>query len=323
MTCSSNQKQSFQDAYIHLLKNSSVNRSEYYTKLEKNWYDRAKIITDEHLSFAQRMNEIENFPTIPQKATNIQEMSNLIKEIQSNLPPEIISILNKHLFGLFFCKNLGSTGLVSYIYNKNEVVGGFIIIDVDHINRSANDWITNKELSVFDTEELKLQLTIHNDKKNNSIYALQYILLHELGHIFSIVNHLFPEPTQENVNYSDLAILKDVWINKDKSKYDDTLPLRNQIRFYSNKRVNLDKNWTQIYPNLKTTKFPTLYSVVDPEEYIAELFVSYVHCVILKEPWTLKILSNSSEIYEMGNGILDDTNKSERKLIQSLIDKYK
>ncbi|MCE9499340.1 MAG: hypothetical protein K8R21_02380, partial [Leptospira sp.] len=93
---------------------------------------------------------------------------------------------------------------------------------------------------------------------------------------------------------------------------------RPEIKFYSDKKINLDQNWEKVYKDLGSTSFPTLYSATNPDDHFAESFVSFVHCVLEKKKWELVLSENSKEIFRMKNGIIEDRSEKERVFMDKL-----
>ncbi|HNI89599.1 MAG TPA: hypothetical protein PKX55_15690, partial [Leptospiraceae bacterium] len=195
-----------------------------------------------------------------------------------------------------------------YIYNneENKPIGGIIIIDSNVIQQKANDWITFKENSVFDKSNTELKIQIEDDKNNTLENALRYILLHEIGHILSNVYRITPDARNKTLDYSNHSFLNKIWKTETDSYYDSSeFPFRKNISFYAapDKKINLDTDWKKIYPVLLKYRFPTMYSATNASDYFAEMFVSYVHCILDKKPWKLSIYQSNKEIYSIENGI--------------------
>ncbi len=109
-------------------------------------------------------------------------------------------------------------------------------------------------------------------------------------------------------------------INEGVSIYDETsFPQRNNILFYSdNSDFDIDSDAENIYNSLQKTSFPTLYSAINPDDYFADSFVSYVSIFIYKQPWKLLIKKKNGEIHSYENGMKSERSKKEYVFMQSL-----
>jgi hypothetical protein len=52
----------------------------------------------------------------------------------------------------------------------------------------------------------------------------------------------------------------------------------------------------KIYADLEGTDFPTLYAATHPSDDWAESFVTYVHSVLMKKPFSIKIKKDGNVV---------------------------
>ena len=305
--------------YAELFKTSFATNSENYSK-KGQWQDRVFVIGKSQVEFVKDLNIIDGFDEIPVPPKKIRDMQERIRRIQQSLPEKINTILDQYLYGIYFCENLGGTGISGIIYDKGIAKGGFIIIDANMVEKSANDWITAKENSVFNSKKIKLRIEIEGGGNNNRENALKYIFLHEFGHILSVVKGIAPDFREKKRDFAAFPFFKGIWIHESYPVTDDSVfKLRPSVKFYSEKKISLDNDWKSVYQDLANTSFPTLYSSTNADDHFAESFVSFVHCIIENKRWELILSDEKEEIYRIKNGITEPRSARERNFIENLL----
>lgn len=318
---SCNRNISHNNSYADLLNNHKATDSKQYLK-KGEWINRIYNIDEARIDFVTQMNKIDGFSEVPTQSKSLPEMKKHLQNISKKFHPSVKKLFDDYIYGIYFCEKLGGTGLTGYVYNKEKKlpVGGIVFIDATVINKKANDWITYKENSVFIAKQVSLKIEIEEEINNTIENALRYILMHEMGHIVSNTFQIIPDLQSNELNYSNYSFTRDIWINQNTSYYDDEIfPFRSKIIFYAteDKKINLDRDWKMIYPNLLKNRFPTLYSATNADDYFAEIFVSYVHCIIDSKPWKLTLTQEGKELYSVQNGIY--FMEKEKNLISQII----
>ncbi len=296
--------------YYQFLEKDETTRFKHYTNLPPEWYKRVHPLKGHHLSYAMKMNEADGFTQVPIPLSSIETVQISLKQIQTEMDPILNSLLDQYLLGIYFCKNLGSSALSGYVFDENdEPRGGFMIFDYDMIDKTANEWITFKENTVFHSKNIKLSIAIENSKNNTVANSLRYLLIHEFGHIISVSKKHLPPLHHKTREFYPSKIVTHIWTSENHSTYDTVYPIRKTLKFYQDTKINLDEDWKTVYLDLKKTPFPTLYSVVNIDEFYADSFVSFIHCIVNKRPWELKLIENHKVIYSMENGITEERSK--------------
>lgn len=317
LTCSSFEE----NIYASFYQKSPAFKAENYKKPAK-WTDRVYSLDGIQLAYARRMNIIDKFKEVPQPSPQTEQMKKQITTIAKTLHPKISNLMDRYLYGIYFCEELGSTGLSGYIFKEGKPVGGFIILDTNMIDKKANQWITDKEKTAFRSQKLSLSVQIEEKNNNLKENTLRYILLHEFGHVLGVSRNDVPKVMANKRIPFQKPFFKGIWLSERKSVFDDTkYPMRKKIKFYSSHKRNLDTEWQLIYPVIeKQTPFPNLYSSVNADEYYAESFVSYVHCILDKRPWQLEIKKGRKTIYTMENGIKAERGKKIREFFRKALE---
>ncbi|AVV79281.1 Uncharacterized protein XB15_01504 [Leptospira santarosai] len=303
--------------YHQLFTDHPITRAERYS-VSKGWEYRISGLDADEQNFIREMNRIDGFSDLPQTETDLEFWKNRMRVVRKSLPNSVNTLLDRILFRVIFCRNLGSTGLSSFVYDGSTPLGGVIFLDTDMLTQTANEWITKKENSPFVPGNVQIKVKIESDDSNRIPEAIEYILLHEVGHILSVQKGIVPDFREKHRNFSTFEFSKGIWEEENVSSWDSSFPLRKKIKFYSSKPIELSNNWNRIYPILENTPFPTLYSATNGDDFFADSFVSYVHTELQKKIWSLEIVQDEKKIYEMKNGIQKPRCKKQKDFLDRL-----
>ena len=266
--------------------------------LRKPLVERIGAASASLVNYVSLDNLINAYPERPRATALDPELLRDAKAAFGEIPPSIQALFQERLAGIFFLEDLGSTGYTEYIRNSaGERVASFVILDAGVLKPfSANAWASWKENTPFKPESgYALKALIENPGQDNRKNAIQYILLHELGHVFSVGRDFHapwdlpqkPAP-QGTYPFLDLSWAAASEADKVASRFDDVFPQRKNVVYYG--RAKLDgAQMVQTYSNLEATNFPTLYATTRPGDDFAEAFASYVHVVLLGRPWRITI----------------------------------
>ncbi|EMY79715.1 hypothetical protein LEP1GSC060_0473 [Leptospira weilii serovar Ranarum str. ICFT] len=310
-------KPSGNNPYYPLFKDHPITKAERYS-LSEGWEHRIAGLDSDEQNFIREMNRIDGFNDSPEAEIDLEPWKNRIRAVRKSLPNSVNTLLDRSLFRVILCKNLGSTGLSSFVYDGEVPLGGVIFLDTNLLTRTANRWITKKENSPFASGNVQIQVRIESDSEDDLSRAIEYILLHEVGHIIGVQKKIVPDFREKYRNFRTFEFSKGIWETENVSDLDSTFPIRKEIRFYSSQPIELENNWKKIYPALEQTPFPTLYSATNGDDFFADSFVSYVHTKLQKKIWTLEVVQNGKKIYEMKNGIQEPRCKKQREFLDRL-----
>lgn len=229
-----------------------------------------------------------------------------LKSAIADLPPEIWALFPKRLAGLYFVDGLGGTGYTDYVFDaRGKPVAAFVVLDAGVLARqSANAWATWKENTPFKADtRYKLEARIEAANGDNRKNALQYILLHELGHVFSVGTDIHPpwntEPRHiapaSKYPFFDLSWKIDRKANKYRSRFDAGFPQRACTVYYFGAKLDASE-MAATYASLHGTNFPSLYAATVPGDDFAESFASYVHVVLMNRPWQITLSSDGAPV---------------------------
>ncbi|PJZ25567.1 hypothetical protein CH352_17265 [Leptospira hartskeerlii] len=305
--------------YADILSSTPLSKIENYVGLEsEDWSSRIFNLDKYASDYVNELNRIDGFTESPTPIKDVETFKATLLDALTSQAGPVSSLLKNKLLRIYVCENLGGSAVTGIVRKDGKSVGGFVILDANTLNRNANDWISYKENSAFQKENVKIRIRIEEEKQNTKANALRYILLHEFGHILSETEKIGPSFFSSKRSYTNFEFYKGIWKSEKVSYLDDSVFIvRPQVRFYS-ESLSLDENWEKIYPILSSTPFPTLYSAANADDFFADSFVSYVHVILEKKPWELEILKNDKPIFKMENDIRKDTLTTQRKIIERI-----
>ena len=250
------------------------------------------------------------FPNKPRSAALPPDLLLDVRNAIAELPPIVRHLLSAKLAGIYFIEDLGGTGYTEEIVDAHSnPAAGFVVLDTSVLSkRSANAWATWKENTPFKTQpDIRLVAEIEKQRQNNRKNAIQYILLHELGHVLSINEKFHPSwnigpqdiPSTAGYPYFLLSWSVAKKDNRFVTIFDDAFARRKDVVYYLDAKLSADQ-MVSVYDNLEKTNFTTLYSVTNPGDDFAEAFAGYVHTVLMKKPFEIRIYKNGkiAKIYK-------------------------
>lgn len=269
--------------------------------LEDRLYEPPEALLD-YLHLDNRLN---GYDTRPQAAVADDAFRQDLREAMAELPGPVREAVKEKLIGIFLIRNLGTTGYTEAVADRQgRPAAGFVVLDVGPLRQSANAWATAKERTVFrDDNDGRLQVTLEEKQNDNSKNAIQFILLHEFGHLVSIGERFHPDWTdQKKTAETDGEYLfyslswrkgKD---GSEVSLWEDVFPERREVRFYGEARLK-SSQMADVYRRLAMTNFVSLYGATGPFEDFAESFALYVHSRLMKKPYRVEITQGGGEVF--------------------------
>lgn len=305
------------------LKNHEARKAHSY----KNWrqtplFMRVSPAPEILVDYLRKDNELNGYPEIPvSKECDTLFMADIHGAL-AELPESVKKHIRDHLVGIFTVSNLGTTGYTEILDNFDVTRLGFIVLDVDFLKRSANEWATWRENSPFRSQgAYRIKATIEPQESDNRKQAIQFILAHEIGHLVGAVNHVHPSWFTGG-DPEEFAFSRISWRKKEDkviSKFDDQFLLRKDIGYYRfNKSPLSSDRILDCYRQLEVTAFSSLYAATNMWDDFAESFVIYVHTLLQKKPWEIEILRNNSPEKTYNTSLMTDKGRVKKQFIENL-----
>lgn len=291
-----------------LMNNHVIKKMSYWEKFHNvPINERVFVAPKEVIQYIDLDNQKNGFQNKPFAPKVTKDFMKDIKSAIDEIPSTVKTLLDKKFIGVFLVNDLGGTGYTDRIFNeKGEAVASFVVLDYRVLQkRSANEWATWKESTPFKSDPTySIEAIIQPKESDNRKYAIQYILLHELGHVISVNKNFHPPwglPPSHIQNIEKYKFFNESWRVEDNnyiSKFDSTtMPKRKRVIYYFGAQLESNQ-MQQIYSGLENTNFPTLYAATKPGEDWAESFVTYIHNVLMKKPFLIKLKKKDKVIKE-------------------------
>ncbi|HEX4333593.1 MAG TPA: hypothetical protein VH040_15750 [Usitatibacter sp.] len=271
----------------------------------------------------------QGIPAEPRAATAHAGVLAEVRAVLAELPQSVKRRLSERLAGIYLAEDFGGTGFTDTIADDSgRKVAAFVVLDPNVLEkRTANEWGTWKESSPFTPDpRYALREKLEDAAHDNRRQAIQYILLHELGHVLSVGGHFHPDwnftpsqvPPGESDPFFDLSWTLDRAKNEYVSKYAETLPEAKQVRYYFGARL-APTDMARTYEHLEHTPFPTLYATTHPGDDFAEAFANYVHVVMLGKPFEITIVEDGKIVKRYGPCWDEPRCAEKRKILEEFL----
>lgn len=238
---------------------------------------------------------------VPQRPSSTEVDDGFQEDVRAaiaSMPASVQALLDGVLLGVRYARRLGSSAISDIVVSgEGTILGVVVALDVEAFeSRTANAWATWKENTPFAPEEgyrLNAQIALPGD--DNRQGALQYLLLHEFGHVLSAGRNLLHDwwlDAQSLRGAGEYHYLPLAWrINAEKRVVPlvgNDFALRADIVYYHGARMQ-GSQMMDAYRQLQGANFATLYAATSVHEDFAESFASYVHAVLLGKPQAIRI----------------------------------
>ena len=263
--------------------------------LAKPLRDRIGPAPPELIDLLRLDNIAHGYPNTPRAPELSKEFAAEVLRAFDEIPESVKRPLARKLGGIYFVDDIGGTGFTDAVTDGRSSLG-FIVLDPSVLMaRTANAWATWKDNTPFRPDpQWKLVERIEDGVRDDRTHAIQYILLHELAHVLSIGGNAHPSWTvspKEVGATTAYPFFRQSWsIKGDEyvSVFDPAFTQRKSVAFYFGAKLDAAA-MKDTYDALERTSFPTLYASTHPGDDFAESLANYVHVVMLKRPFEIRI----------------------------------
>ncbi len=281
--------------------------------------DRIVEAPDIIVDYLRKDNKLNGYEDRPYSVKPDGSFLEDIKSAVDALPWIVKNQIKEHVIALFLVLDLGTTGYVEMLRNFKENRLGFIVFDIDYLNQKANDWISWREMSPFKGRgDHLIRIIIEENGNDHRRAAIQYILLHEVGHIIGITTGSHPSWFSKS-DPGEWPFTKLSWAaskqeSKVISRHDGTFINRSRLKYYAFKNALLAADdVAETVRQWLTTDFVSLYAATNPYDDFAETYAMYVHVLLQNRPWKLMILNQGIIKTEVASPILDKRCESKKQ----------
>lgn len=221
-----------------------------------------------------------------------------VRAAMAAMPASVQALLDGVLLGVRYARRLGSSAISDIVVSGAGVILGVVVaLDVDAFEaRTANAWATWKESSPFAANgRYAVDTVIEQPEHDNRKNAIQFILLHEFGHVLTAGTGFLPDwwiDPQDVGSTEDYSFLPLSWqVTEDKRIVplaQDDFALRGSLKYYADGQLAGDAV-LDVFEAVGETSFATAYAATNAYEDFAESFASYVHTVLMKKPLEIRV----------------------------------
>jgi len=244
-------------------------------------------------------NLANNFPNKPKPASPPPAFVADLRAAFAEIPEPVKKLLAQRFAGVYFVDDLGGTGFTDmYLDEAGKPAGGFIVLDPSVLlKHTANSWATWRDGTPFKpSANDRLEVVIEAIENDNRKNAIQYILLHEIAHVIAIGGKFHPNwnlppadvGSTRGYPFSELSWKIAGSPPRYETIFDATFPQRRDVAYYFGPKIAGDQ-MVATYAGLEKTNLVTLYSASHPGDDFAEAFASYVHVVMMKRPFEIRL----------------------------------
>lgn len=269
-------------------------------------------------------NTINGYDQLPQSAPAGQGFADELLAAVEAMPPAVKAQLREYVLGIFLVTDLGSSAYTEVLRDGAPHPQGFIVLDVQALQRTANGWATWREGTPFrPATGMECRLLIEPAAQDLGRNAIAYVILHELGHLVGVATGAHDNWWEQGdpAGYPFSAIS---WRRGKKggvtSHWDKGFPERARLRFYADAEAQLPGDQRlDIYSKLARTDFVSLYAATGSYEDFAETYAMYVHVVLQGRPWQLTVLGAGKPLLIMTAPILQPRCAAKRRFMAGLL----
>ncbi|MBU1712674.1 MAG: hypothetical protein KKD47_06165 [Proteobacteria bacterium] len=310
--------------FNELKKHEALSASTWSGLIGKEIKDRILPAPDIIIDYLIKDNQLQGYKEIPHKAEIDDEFFSDIVQAIAELPQSVRDHIHEHLVAVFLVEELGGTGYCELLrdFNKNRL--GFIVLDVGSLDRKANEWVSWRENSPFAMKGLyTIEAEIEQKRNDTRMGAIQYILLHEIGHLIGVAKGAHPHWVTGG-NPQKWPFTKLSWLTlavglKGKSKFDGTFSKRSEIKYYSFENALLtSKEINEIYGHFLKTDFVSLFAATNMYDDFAETYAMYVHVILQNRPWKIRIMKEGKKESEITTPIFDKRCEAKKSYLDKM-----
>lgn len=276
------------------------------TKVPQQWtslqdlplHERILALPDEVRDFVHQVNLATGLDAVPGAVEPDAQLRADLQDALLGMPAGVLELVGPLLLGVCLGRNIGSSGVTDIVVDAfdNRILGCVVLLDVDcFAGHTANSWATHKENLPFVAGTVALGVTIAEPEQDTRASALQFLLLHEFGHVLSADASFLPR-WWEPVPDAPFAFLDLNWeIGPLRGPLQRFLPrpgsdflLRDRVDFYGKNKLDNNTILTA-YSGLEGSSFPSLYGATNPYDDFAECFATWVHSEIMGRPFKLRV----------------------------------
>jgi hypothetical protein len=258
-------------------------------------HERILPLPAEVCDFVRQVNVASGLDAVPAPVAADAQLQADLQAAMRTMPDAVLDLVEPLLLGVCLGRKLGSSGATDLVVDAADgrILGCIVMLDVDLMaGHTANSWATWKDnLPFVDGPGFTLATTIAAPQQDTRANALQFLLLHEFGHVLTADADFLPRwwEAVPDRHFSWLALSWNTNVfGRFEARPGSDFDLRGSVDFYGNNKLDGDAIVTA-YAGLEGSDFASLYGATNPYDDFAECFATYVHCEMMGRPYALSI----------------------------------
>jgi len=263
-------------------------------RLHQPLTERFLPLPDEVRDVVHQVNMASGLDAVPAPCTLDAALHADLRAAVAGMPDVVRDLVGPLLLGVCIGRGLGSSGITDIVADAvdGRILGCIVLLDIDLLAaHTANSWATWKENLPFGGPGFSLTATIAAPHEDTRAHALQFLLLHEFGHVATAGGTFLPR-WWEPVPAAPFPFLDLSWGVGANGRFlpgdGSDFALRGVVDFYGANKLDGEAILTA-YAGLEGSDFPSLYGATNPYDDFAECFASYVHRELLGRPYVLSV----------------------------------
>lgn len=198
-----------------------------------------------------------------------------LKQVIQGLPPPLARMFARHVCSVVLVHEASSSGTLTLF--RNDWERGLIVLDVDKIQLSPNDWITFKESTPYAlAPQQRIVGKLAEPADNVRSTLLEFLIVHELAHVIDSVGR----------DETLIASFEHVgWPRTDELAWARLVHYPERLE-----RPPLSEHLVAPYFELIATgPYTSPAAVTRADEDFGDSVATYVHTVVRGRPWQLEL----------------------------------
>jgi hypothetical protein len=223
-----------------------------------------------------------------------------LQQAFNNLPSLNRSVCEKRLLGIYFINNFTGNGLSEWVTDGKGNIYAVMVLNSSVLRMTISELLTAKEKTCFINDDPAIDIRINTGSRFS---GLSYILLHESTHVVDYVQAITPYVDNSSRDHfkkrpSSTIFTQAIWAAYDKPSM--ALYFTGNVFFYGIKAPQLHiSHAADVYKELGTSPFPSLYASQSWAEDLAELLTFYHLTAVMQQPYIIEVLKNSRIIFSI------------------------
>ena len=288
-------------------------------------HERILAMPPEVCDLVRQVNVASGLDALPVPAAPTPVLRRELGDAVAAMPAAVRELVDPLLLGVCLGHGLGSSGITDIVADaEGRILGCVVLLDIGMLApHGANSWASWKENLPFLADgDYTLSATIAAPARDTRSGAMQYLLLHEFGHVLS-AGYSFLPAWWAPVPDQPFAWLDLSWSVDGDGRFvphaASDFELRGVVDFYGTRKLGSDALVTAC-AGLEQSDFASLYGATNPYDDFAECFASYVHCEMLGQPQVLEVLAGGQPVAQLEHFWDSPRSLRKRRFMECLLD---